>query len=164
MGYSLERKEAVLKKMLPPNNRSIAELAEEEGISDATLYNWRQQARNEGRLMPDADNTPEGWTSRDKFAAVMETATMSEAEISEYCRQRGLYPQQLGAWRTACEQANDWSRASDKQLKDATRADRKKMRLLQKELARKEKALAEAAALLILRKKLDAMFEDHEEG
>ena len=164
MGYSLERKEAVLKKMLPPNNRSIAALAEEEGISDATLYNWRQQARNEGRLMPDADNTPEGWTSRDKFAAVMETATMSEAEISEYCRQRGLYPQQLGAWRTACEQANDWSRASDKQLKDATRADRKKMRLLEKELARKEKALAEAAALLILRKKLDAMFEDPEEG
>lgn len=164
MGYSLERREAVLKKMLPPNNRSIAELAKEEGISDATLYNWRQQARNEGRLMPDSDNTPEGWVSRDKFAAVMESATMSEAEIAQYCRQRGLYPEQLSAWRKACEQANDWCRASDKQLKDATRADRQKMRQLEKELARKEKALAEAAALLILRKKLDAMFEDPEEG
>ena len=164
MGYSLERREAVLKKMLPPNNRSIAALAKEEGISDATLYNWRQQARNKGRLMPDSDNTPEGWTSRDKFAAVMETAALSEAEIAQYCRQRGLYPEQLGAWRTACEQANDWSRASDKQLKAATRADRKKMRQLEKELTRKEKALAEAAALLILRKKLDAMFEDSEEG
>ena len=97
MGYSLERKEAVLKKMLPPNNQSIAVLAKEEGISDATLYNWRQQARNEGRLMPDSDNTPEGWTSKDKFAAVMETATLSEAEIAEYCRQRGLYPEQLTA-------------------------------------------------------------------
>ena len=114
--------------------------------------------------MPDSDNTPEGWTSRDKFAAVMETAAMSEAEIAEYCRQRGLYPEQLSAWRTACEQANDWSRASDKQLRDVTKADRKKMRQLEKELARKEKALAEAAALLILRKKLDAMFEDHEDG
>jgi len=164
MGYSLERKEAVLKKMLPPNNRSIAALAKEEGISDATLYNWRQRARNEGRLMPNSDNTPEGWVSRDKFTAVMETAALSEAEIAQYCRERGLYPEQLGAWRTACEQANDWSRASDKQLKAATRADRKKMRLLEKELARKEKALAEAAALLILRKKLDVMFEDPEEG
>jgi len=164
MGYSLERREAVLKKMLPPNNRSIAALAKEEGISDATLYNWRQQARNTGRLMPDSDNTPEGWTSRDKFTAVMETAALSEAEIAPYCRQRGLYPEQLGAWRTACEQANDWSRASDKQLKAATRADRKKMRQLEKELTRKEKALAEAAALLILRKKLDAMFEAPEEG
>jgi len=55
MGYSLERREAVLKKMLPPNNRSIAALAKEEGISDATLYNWRQQARNTGRLMPDSE-------------------------------------------------------------------------------------------------------------
>jgi len=41
MGYPAERKEAVLKKLLPPNNISIAELAKEEGISDATLYNWR---------------------------------------------------------------------------------------------------------------------------
>ena len=46
MKYSVERKEAVLKKMLPPNNCSIAELAKQEGISEATLYNWRQQARN----------------------------------------------------------------------------------------------------------------------
>lgn len=163
MGYSLERKEAVLKKMLPPNKQSIAALAKEEGISDATLYNWRQQARNEGRLMPDSDSTPEGWTSRDKFAAVMEAAVMSEAEIAEYCRQRGLYPEQLVTWRAACEQANDWSRASEKQLKDATRVDRKKLRQLEKELARKEKALAEAAALLILRKKLNAMFEGPED-
>jgi transposase-like protein len=162
MGYSPERKEAVLKKMLPPNNQSIAGLAKEEGISDATLYNWRQQARNEGRLMPDSDNTPEGWTSKDKFAAVMETAAMSEAEIAEYCRQRGLYPEQLASWRAACEQANDWHRASEKQLKIVTRADRKKVRQLEKELARKEKALAEAAALLVLGKKLDAMFEDPE--
>jgi transposase-like protein len=163
MGYSRERKASVLSKMLPPNNRSIADLAKEEGISDATLYNWRQQARNEGKLMPDSDNTPEGWLSRDKFAAVLETAAMSEAEIAEYCRQRGLYPEQLAQWRVACEQANDWNRASQKQLKETTRADRKKLKRLEKELARKEKALAEAAALLVLRKKLDAMFEDPED-
>ncbi len=46
MRYSAERKEAVLKKMLPPNNRSIREIAEEEGISEATLYNWRKAPRN----------------------------------------------------------------------------------------------------------------------
>ena len=163
MGYSLERKASVLSKMWPPNNRSIADLAKEEGISDATLYNWRQQARNEGKLMPDSDNTPEGWSSRDKFAAVLETAAMSEAEMGEYCRQRGLYPEQLTHWRAACEQANDWDRASQKQLKETTRTDRKKLKQLEKELARKEKALAEAAALLVLRKKLNAMFEDPED-
>ena len=55
MGYSVERRESVLKKMLPPNNASIAALAIEEGISDATLYLWRKQAGEQGRLMPDSD-------------------------------------------------------------------------------------------------------------
>jgi len=59
MRYSAERKEAVLKKMLPPNNRRIREIAEEEGISEATLYNWRKAARAEGRLLPEGDQTPE---------------------------------------------------------------------------------------------------------
>ena len=163
MGYTLERREAVLKKMVAPNNRSIASLSKEEGISDATLYNWRRKARNEGRLMPDPDNAPEGWTSQDKFAAVMETAVMNEADVAAYCRERGLFPEQLAAWRTVCEQANDWSQVSEKQLKEATKAERKKNRQLEKELARKEKALAEAAALLVLRKKLGAMFEDPED-
>ncbi len=45
MRYSAERKEAVLRKMLPPNNRSIREIAAEEGVSEATLYNWRNAAR-----------------------------------------------------------------------------------------------------------------------
>ena len=52
MRYSEERKEAVLAKLLPPHNRTIAELAEEEGISTATLYAWRRQARGEGSPAP----------------------------------------------------------------------------------------------------------------
>jgi len=57
MRYPKERKEAVLKKMLPPNNKTIKELSVEEDISEATLYNWRNAARAEGRLMPDGDCT-----------------------------------------------------------------------------------------------------------
>lgn len=163
MGYSRERKESVLKKMLPPNNVSILELAKEEGISDATLYLWRTQARNEGRLMPDSDSTPNGWTSTDKFAAVMETAAKSQIEVASYCRERGIYPQQLTDWRQACEQANDWDQASSKKLKEATQAAHKKNKVLQRELDRKEKALAEAAALLVLRKKYNAMFKEQED-
>jgi len=162
MGYSVERRESVLKKMLPPNNVSIAALSKAEGISDATLYLWRKQAREQGRLMPDSDTTPNGWTSRDKFAAVMETATMSETDVAAYCREKGIYPEQLAQWRVACEQANDWSQASEKKLKEATQSERKKNKQLQKELDRKEKALAEAAALLVLRKKYNALFEDPE--
>lgn len=163
MGYSQERRESVLKKMLPPNNQSISALAKEEGISDATLYIWRKEARAAGRLMPDSDNTPQGWSSQDKFAAVLETASMNEIELAQYCRERGLYAEQLQSWREACEQANDWNQAKEKELKATTQSDRKKLKRLEKELARKEKALAEAAALLVLRKKLDAMYQDPED-
>ncbi len=163
MGYTPQRKESVLKKMLPPSNISIAALSKEEGISDATLYNWRKQARDQGRLMPNSDNTPNGWSSRDKFAAVMETATMNQTQIASYCREKGIYPEQLGQWREACEQANDWNQTSEKKLKEATKTEKKKNKQLQKELARKERALAEAAALLVLRKKYNALFQDHED-
>lgn len=164
MGYSAQRKESVLRKLLPPNNVSIAALSKEEGISDATLYNWRKQARSQGRLMPDSDNSSSNnWSSRDKLAAVIETAAMSQTDIAAYCREKGLYPEQLIQWKQACEQANDWDQTSEKKLKEATQSERKKNKQLQKELARKEKALAEAAALLVLRKKYNALFGDHED-
>ena len=163
MSYSPERREAVLKKMLPPNQRSIPDLAKEEGIAEPTLYAWRTRARNEGRLMPDSNNTPEGWSSRDKFSAVLETASMSQAEVAEYCRGKGIHTSQLSAWREACMQANDWERESNAQLKSATKAADKRTKKLERELLRKEKALAEAAALLVLRGKLNALYGEDED-
>ncbi len=163
MGYPRERKEAVLKKMLPPSNKSIPEIAKEEGISEATLYNWRKAARAEGRLMPDGDTTPGGWDSADKFAAVLETAAMNEAELSEYCREKGLYPEQITQWRSACEQANDWDRSQTQQLKAHRRADEKRIVELERDLRKKEKALAETAALLVLRKKAAAIWGEPED-
>jgi len=156
--YPRERKEAVLKKMLPPDNKTIKELAREEGISEATLYNWRKAARAEGRLMPDGDNTPTGWNARDKFAAVLETAALNEAELSAYCRERGLYPAQIAQWREACEQANDWDRQHNQHLKEARRSDQQRLRELERDLRKKEKALAETAALLVLSKKAEAIW------
>jgi len=164
MRYAKERKEAVLKKMLPPNNRTIKELAAEEGISEATLYNWRKAARAEGRLLPDGDTTPQGWVSADKFAAVLETASMNEAELSAYCRERGLYPEQVHQWREACEQANDWDRTQSRRLKDARKDDERRIKELERELKHKEKALAETAALLVLRKKAQAIWGDGEDA
>ena len=112
MGYSPERKSAVLKRMLPPHTMAIRQLSQEEGISEATLHKWRAEARSKGQLLldADADAGPEGWTSRDKFAAVLETATLNETDLAEYCRKRGLYSVQIAAWRAACQQANDWAR------------------------------------------------------
>lgn len=163
MRYSPERKEAVLKKMIPPHNRSIKQLAIEEGISEATLYNWRQEARAKGILLPDSDTGPEGWTARDKFAAVMESASLNEQETAEYCRRKGIYPHQLKQWRKACENANDWDRQANIKLKSEQKTNQKRIKVLEKELQRKEKALAEAAALLVLQKKVQAIWEESED-
>jgi len=162
MQYSKERKEAVLKKMMPPHNRSIIDLAKEEGISEATLYLWRRQARERGLLLPDSDTAPEGWSAQDKFNAVVESAGMNEAELAEYCRQKGLYPEQVAQWRRACETANDWDREANRHLKSEQKADRKRIRELERELHRKEKALAETAALMVLRKKAEAIWGEPE--
>ena len=164
MGYPSERKEAVLKKMLPPNNKTIRELAQEEGISEATLYNWRKAARAEGRLLPDGDTTPAGWCASDKFAAVVETAALNEAQLSAYCRERGLYPEQIREWRAACEQANDWDRRQNRRLRETRRADQQRIKDLERELRKKEKALAETAALLVLRKKAEAIWGEGEDA
>ena len=91
MGYSPERKAAVLKRMLPPGNMAIRQLSREEGISEATLHKWRAEARGKGQLLPDADAGPEGWTSRDKFTAVLESAAMNEADLADYCRHSSAF-------------------------------------------------------------------------
>lgn len=162
MRYSRERKEAVIRKMLPPYNKTIPKISREEGISEPTLYAWRQAARAKGRLLPNGDATPEGWTSADKFAAVVETASLNEEQKSEYCRQRGIYAEQLAAWRQACENANDWDEAQERKLKENMRAAKKRTLELERDLHRKEKALAEAAALLVLKKRADAIWGEGE--
>ncbi len=162
MRYPKERKEAILKKMIPPNNRSIAGLAKVECISEGTLYNWRNESRKKGILLPDGNSSPEGWTTRDKFAAVVESMVLNEVQLGEYCRKKGIYPEQIKSWRTACEQANDWDNAQNKRFKKQQQEDRQRFKALERELIRKEKALAETAALLVLQKKARAIWGDKE--
>ena len=161
--YSAERKESVIQRMMPPQNTPIAELAAETGISHVTLYTWRRQARVEGIAVPADGKNPEKWSSEDKFAIVLEAASLNEAELAEYCRQKGLYVEQIEAWRKACLQANANSVAKAKAQREQTKQDRKQIKTLEQELRRKDKALAEAAALLVLQKKARAIWGDGED-
>jgi transposase len=161
--YSEERKASVMRKLLPPNNRSVAAVAREEGISEQTLYNWRQHVRETGVPVPGSGKQTEDWSAEAKFAAVVETASMNAAELSEYCRSKGLYPEQIQQWREACVQGAGSACLQQKQVKQEARQDKKRIRQLERELKRKEKALAEAAALLVLRKKLNALWGESEE-
>ena len=161
--YPDERCEAAVAKMLPPYNLSPREVAEQEGISTATVYKWRKEARAQGRCLPQgSQDGSEAWTSRDKFAAVVETAGMNAQEVAEYCRARGLYPEQLKAWRQDCEQAAGLA-AQDRRREARELKDHKaRVRTLEQELRRKEAALADTAALLTLSKKVRAIWGDEE--
>jgi len=156
--YPEERKQAILRKMAPPHNKSVAELALEEGISDVTLYNWRKQAREQGAILPSNSATPEKWSSEEKFHAVLQTVSMTQAELSEYCRKHGLYPEQIEDWKAACIAGNDRADRQARQSRQVARADKRQIKKLESELHRKEKALAETAALLTLSKKAEAIW------
>lgn len=161
--YSDERKEAVLNKLLPPLNMTVTEVAKQEGISEQTLYNWRKQIRLEGKPVPGKTKTTDHWSSETKLAVVIETAALSEAELSLYCREKGLYPEQVKAWKQDCLNGVSEGPSRKKEELKQAKKDKKRVRQLEKELNRKEKALAEAAALLVLRKKLNAFYEDDAE-
>lgn len=162
--YSEERKAAVIQKMMPPQNRSIPELARETGISDATLYTWRKQARLEGYAVPADGKNAEQWSSADKFAVVLETAPMNEAELGEYCREKGLYPEQVAAWRESCLQANADAEARSQAQRQQTKQARQRIKQLEQEVRRKDKALAETSALLVLQKKARSIWGDGEDA
>ena len=161
--YSEERKQTILSKLLPPLSLTIAEVSRDEGIGLQTLYNWRAQARQQGHPMPSNHKTPDDWSSETKLATVIETSTLSEAELSEYCRNKGLYVEQIKTWRM--DALKGFSSSKQQSLKDKRQqqTDRKQIKQLERELSRKEKALAETAALLVLRKKLDAFWEERED-
>ncbi|WP_444943943.1 IS3 family transposase [Microbulbifer sp. ZKSA006] len=162
--YSIERKASVLKKLLPPDNRPIPEVAVEEGISEATLYNWRQEAKEKGVPVPGSGKQSKNWSAEAKFAVVVETARLSEAELSEYCRSKGLYPEQVQAWKTAFIEGTLSDAERRKREREEARQAKRRIKELERDLRRKEKALAETAALLVLRKKLNALRGERQRG
>lgn len=153
----------MIEKMMAPHNTPIRELARQSGISDVTLYNWRKQARLEGYAVPADGKNAEKWSSADKFAVVVETASLNEAELGEYCRRKGLYPEQIAAWREACLEANAKEEAQSQVQRKQMRQARRQIKQLERELRRKDKALAETTALMVLEKKARAIWGDGED-
>lgn len=159
--YSKEKKQHALELMSAPEKLSVPEVAVRTGVSKATLYLWQREARTKGLAVPAGGGVAESWSAGDKFGVVVETAGMAEAELAEYCRKKGVFVEQVRAWRQACESG---IAAGEAQGGPALREERKRNRRLQKELQRKERALAEAAALLVLSRKLEAFRTEGEDA
>ena len=161
--YSLELKNSVIAKMMPPENKSITQIARETGLPEATLNQWRRKARATGCVVPGDNQEAERWSTQDKFLIVVETASMSEAELAEYCRSKGLFTEQLRAWRDACMQANGGVAKEATSYQQELKQSARRVKELEKEIQRKDAALAETAALLVLRKKALAVWGDVED-
>ncbi len=156
--YPKEMKEAIIIRLLS-EEESVTDIQRDTGIGINTLYRWRDQARNKKDLSATTKyKNADKWSSQDKFMVVLETANLSEIEFSEYCRAKGIYPEQVKEWKEACMNANDNEKEKNTKVSKELREERKAKEKLEKELARKEKALAEAAALLVLRKKANAIW------
>lgn len=156
--YTQEFKDSVLKRL--EQNETVVSLSEELKISKSTIYQWvrthNKKQQNDTINLKSKNN----WTSEDKFQVVLETATLTETELAEYCRRKGIYVDEVKAWRDQCLNANQDIIEDPKELKEFLKEEKDKVKELQKELRIKEKALAETAALLVLRKKANAIWGD----
>jgi len=160
--YPEELKKAAISKLIE-SGLSLRQFAQREGISLSTLYSWRVKY-TEADFRLTKSNTPENWTAEQKFSAVIETAAMSEVEVSEYCRKKGLFPEQIQQWKQSCISGNQSEADKRKQQAQERKADKKRIKELERELKRKDAALAETAALLVLRKKLNAYWGEDEDN
>ena len=152
--YGEAFRDRAVARLLPPESANVGVVAKEVGISVQTLERWREDAQSRparGRA----------WTAGARLEAVIASAAMDEAGKSAWCREHGVYPGELDKWRSSATTAlaePEEARASPQ----ATRQDKKRIKELERELLRKDRALAETAALLVLSKKVAAIFNKGE--
>ena len=151
--YSEAFKARIVRRLVGPSAVSANAMAQEVGLSQGTLSRWLRAAGTVGSMTRPAKKQ---WTGAEKLRAVTETRTLKGSEIGVWLRREGLHTSQLSAWRAAAEAA----------LAEPTRgrakpsAEAKRIQELERELRRKDAALAETAALLVLKKKAQAIWGD----
>ncbi len=149
--FSAEFKSELAKKALTDGG-IIKEIAKEANVGRSTLQRWIREYKNgtTGESLEKGKRTQD-WTEEEQFIVLLETANLDEEAQGVYCRQKGLYRQQLTSWKTSL-----MSKLKNP-ISDGQREELKKLRVANKELKRdvrhKERALAETAALLVLKKK-----------
>ncbi|CAH2603423.1 transposase [Rhodovastum atsumiense] len=156
--YGEAYKRRVVARLLPPESAAVEVVSREVGVSVATLERWRAAALVEPGA---AAGGEERWTPAARLEAVITTASMDEASRSAWCREHGLYVADLERWkRDAMAGLGEPRGASAAD----TKQDRRRIKELERELQRKDKALAETTALLVMRGKLAAVFRDGEDA
>ena len=138
---------------------TVSSIEHEMNIPQATLYAWRAIAKRQGLLMPNASHNE--WDAASKLNCIITTAALNQAELSVYCREHGLFAEQITEWKGQLIErlSSQPTREEQQAMKELSLKNKK----LQSEINRKDKALAESAALLVLSKKYRALWADADE-
>jgi transposase len=164
--YSQAFREKMVQRMLGPKALTATELSKEVGIPQPTLSKWLREAHL--RAMGTTTTAPErpaaspgARTAEEKFRLVLAAEALGAEELGGFLRREGLHESELATWREAMKQALGTRPAA---ASAARPADTKRIKELERELRRKDKALAETAALLVLAKKAEALWGDVDDG
>ncbi len=171
MPYSQMFKHKMIQKMIGPDAISATALSKQIDVPQATLSTWLRKAgissfyvvanpRNGNMTM--APKTPNDWSAEEKLKAVLEAASLSDEQLGAFLRKKGVHETHLEQWRIQMLGGIGKRRTNGKPSR--RNADIKRIRSLEKELRRKDKALAETAALLVLKKKAQEIWGDEDDN
>ena len=152
--YTTAFKARVLQRVVGPRAISAYRLAGEVGVSQVTLSRWLAAARS----VPGMTTPAKKWTGAQKLRVLLAAHGVSETELGALLRREGLHDAQLEEWRAAAETALE--DASRRREKASGGAEAKRIQQLERELLRHQRALAETAALLVLKKKAQEIWGD----
>jgi transposase-like protein len=154
MVYSRKFRSRMVAKMLPPNGRSAGMVSAEMGVPQPTLSRWLREADRVDGMAPSTKR----WTAAEKLRVVLKASQLKDTELGELLRAEGLHEATLNGWRLDVEKA-----LGEGPKKRRSSPEGRRIRQLEREIERKDKALAEVGALLVLKKKAAAIWGDEDE-
>jgi transposase len=155
-------KEAIIKKVLSQPGVNLNEIAKQSNVSRSGLTKWLREYKlgtlGRSRTCGDTKKIP---SRAERLQHILSTASLNEHEIGVYCRERGLYALQLTEWKN--EMITEDNGQKQQKLLEEIKLLRDENKRLKQAIQRKDRAFAETAALLVLKKKGDAIWGEYEE-
>jgi transposase len=156
-----EFKRELVHKVLTDKFKNLDQIAFENGVSRASLFRWVKALGAETSGFATRKVRPQDWSVASKLKALLETQSMSEKELGEYLRRKGLYFSHLLQWKT--EVLEEVKKRGKNKIPDQEAALLRRIRELEREVKVKDKALREATAILVLKKKAESIWGVAEE-
>ena len=157
-------KARMVARMAGSEGISACALSRESGVPQPTLSRWLRSARSVQRMSKSEEPSkrPQNWSSQEKLRIVVEAARLEPEELGAFLRREGLHEAQLLEWTRAATTGLDGPKSPES--KKGKNAEERRIRELERELRRKDAALAEVTALLVLQKKIRALWGDADDG